>query len=260
LGQATITGHTVANDQGSTVTVSADTVGAAAVLTVTGRLDASTYLLLRDTIIKAALDEPEAVIVDISGLEICTESALAVFTSARWQVSRWPEVPIVLVSDHYAIRRAIVRNGVSRYVPVHATVPAALAEPGRTPSRRRAHLNLLAEPASLMRSRDAVTEWLTAWSQADLIPVAKVIVTALVENVLAHTDSAPSVRLETDGSTVTVAVEDFSRATPSVPETPSGRAPPSGLRIVAALCRTWGNSPTPSGKTVWAIVGPENRL
>ena len=91
-------------------------------LTVTGRLDATTYLLLRDTIIKAALDEPEAVIVDISGLEICTESALAVFTSARWQVSRWPEVPIVLVSGHYAIRRAIVRNGVARYVPVHATV------------------------------------------------------------------------------------------------------------------------------------------
>ena len=145
-------------------------------------------------------------------------------------------------------------------MPVHATVSAALAEPRHTPSRRRARVNLLAEPASLKRSRDVVAEQLTAWSQDDLIPVAKVIVTALVENVLAHTDSAPSVRVETDGVTVTVAVDDSSRAPPSVSETRSGRAPPSGLRIVAALCRTWGSSPTPSGKTVWAIVGPENRL
>jgi anti-anti-sigma factor len=250
----------VTNDQRSALTVIAETVGAAAVLTVTGRLDASTYLLLRDTIVKAALDEPEEVIVDISGLEICADSALAVFTSARWQVSRWPEVPIVLVSEHDAIRRAIVRNGVSRYVPVYATVVNALSEPNRTPLRRRVRAHLPAELASLKRGRDLVTEQLTAWSQDELIPVAKVIVTALIENALTHTDSAPSLRVETDGTTVTVAVEDTGRGVPSVLESRPGRAPPSGLRIVAALCRTWGNSPTPAGKTVWATVGPENRL
>ena len=110
------------------------------------------------------------------------------------------------MSEHYAIRRAIVRNGVDRYVPVHATVSAALAEPRHTPSRQRARVKLLPEPASLKRSRDVVAEQLTAWSQDELVPVAKVIVTALVENVLAHTDSAPSVRVETTGVTVTIAV------------------------------------------------------
>jgi anti-anti-sigma factor len=248
------------SDRRSELAVSANTVGVAVVLTVTGTLDATTYLLLRDTIIKAALDEPKAVIVDIGGLEICTDSALAVFTSARWQVSRWPEVPIVLVSEHEAVRRAIVRNGVSRYIPVHPTVSAAMSEPARTPLRRRVRASLPAETASLWRSRDVVSECLTDWSQDGLIPVAKVIVTALVENALAHTDSAPSLRVETDGITVTVAVEDSSHTPPSVVETRPGPAPPSGLRIVAALSRSWGNSPTPSGKTVWATVGPENRL
>ena len=33
-----------------------------------------------------------------------------------------------------------------------------------------------------------------------------------------------------------------------------------GLEIVAALCRAWGNAPYPMGKTVWAVIGPENRL
>ena len=42
-------GPPVTNDQRSTVTVSAETVDAASVLTVTGLLDATTYLLLRDS-------------------------------------------------------------------------------------------------------------------------------------------------------------------------------------------------------------------
>ena len=36
--------------------------------------------------------------------------------------------------------------------------------------------------------------------------------------------------------------------------------PPSGLGIISVLCRMWGNAPTPTGKTVWAVLGPENRL
>ncbi len=97
--------------------------------------------------------------------------------------------------------------------------------------------------------------------QAELIPVTKVVVTAFVENVLQHTDSNPSVRLEFDGSAVTVAVEDTSHL-PAGPreEPPKPYTVPSGLHIVGALCRAWGNTPTSSGKTVWAVIGPENRL
>jgi hypothetical protein len=34
----------------------------------------------------------------------------------------------------------------------------------------------------------------------------------------------------------------------------------SGLAIVASVCRAWGSTPMPSGKTVWAVLGPENQL
>ena len=95
---------------------------------------------------------------------------------------------------------------------------------------------------------------------SDLIPTAKVVVTTFVENVLQHTDSQPAVRLETDGSTVAVAVEDGSRQPPSLSENSAATDRPTGLKIVAALCRMWGNAPTPSGKTVWGVIGPENRL
>ena len=86
------------------------------------------------------------------------------------------------------------------------------------------------------------------------------VITALVENVLQHTDSDPDVRLECDGSAVTVAVQDTNPIPAGLREEQKRYPSPSGLHIVAALCRAWGNAPTSSGKTVWAVIGPENRL
>src|SRR4029079_13659817 len=94
-------------------------------LTPDGVLDATTYLYLRDNIIKAALDDPRAVVVDVSGLLVPRESALAVFTSARWHVERWPEVPILLACDRNSGRDALARNGITRYVPVYPSIESA---------------------------------------------------------------------------------------------------------------------------------------
>lgn len=253
---------TVADEDAGVLTIAADAMGASAVLTPHGVLDSSTYRSLRDRIIKAALEEPQAVIVDVTDLVVPAESAWVVFTSARWHVGTWPEVPIMLVCEHPAGRSAIARNGVTRYVPVYPNLEAAidsLACVG-VPVRRRARAELPAQLTSLSRARELVTEWLTAWSQTELIPVTKVVVTAFVENVLHHTDCMPCVRLEFDGSAVTVAVEDADYAPAGVREHLRPNEAPSGLRVVAALCRAWGNSPTSTGKTVWAVIGPENRL
>jgi anti-anti-sigma regulatory factor len=234
-----------------------------AVLTPHGILDSTTYRGLRDNIIKAALEEPIAVLVDVTDLAVPAESALAVFTSAHWLVDTWPDVPIILVCDHPAGRAAIVRNGISRYVPVFPTVAAgidALSSGPRPPSRHRARVDLPAHLTSLARARSMVTDCLTSWSQTELIPVTKIIVTAFVENVLKHTSGGPVIRLEFDGSTVTVAVADASRLPASVRDVTNADRGLTGLLIVGALCRRWGNSPTTSGKTVWAVIGPENRL
>lgn len=97
------------------------TVGTACLLTVEGVLDSSTYLKLRDAIIKAALDEPRVVLIDVNGLDVPAVSAWAVFTSARWHVSTWPDIPVVLICGQTRRRTAIAGTGVTRYVPVHAS-------------------------------------------------------------------------------------------------------------------------------------------
>ena len=247
----------------SQLVVSVGTTGTACLLTAEGVLDTTTYGKLRDTVIKAALDEPRAVLVDVNDLGVTVSSAWSVFTSARWHVSTWPDVPVVLVCGDAGRRSTIASTGVTRYVPVHATVEAAMGAltDDRRRTRRRARTELPASLASLRRARELVAEWLGAWSQVELIPVATVIVNVFVENVLQHTASAPAMVLESDGVWVSISVHDDSSVPAARHEDPySGGERVSGLAIVASVCRAWGSMPTSSGKTVWAVVGPENQL
>jgi rhodanese-related sulfurtransferase len=231
-------------------------------LTVDGVLDSRTYLQLRNRIIEKALDEPRAVLVDVNALHVPASCLWKVFTSARWHVSIWPDVPIILICAHPGRQRIIARSGVTRYVPVHASVEAALASltAGR-PTRWRTSTELPSSLASLRKARELVAEWLAAWSHVELVPVATVVVNVFVENVLEHTGCTPVLVLESDGEAVTIAVQDDSPIPAARHEDPQlGGDRVSGLAIVASVCRAWGSTPTAYGKTVWAVLGPENQL
>src|SRR4051794_37998722 len=154
---------------------------------VSGVLGSATYRLLRDALIKAALDEPRALIVDVDDLSVPSDSAWSVFTSARWHVSIWPDVPILLVCGHPERRRRIARSGVARYVPVHQSCGSAVeAVADRSMhGRRRARTQLSASATSIGLARASVADSLTAWAEAEMIPVASTVATIFVENVLA---------------------------------------------------------------------------
>lgn len=127
----------------STIRVDVETQHDVPILVVGGMLDSSTYRSLRDAVIKA-LDEPLAVIVDVNRLSAPSASAWSVFTGARWHVSIWPDVPILLVCAQPQVRRAITVGAVARYLSVHPTRESALdALLGQSrPIRRQARSEL----------------------------------------------------------------------------------------------------------------------
>ncbi|WP_197506296.1 STAS domain-containing protein [Mycobacterium sp. ACS4054] len=246
----------------STLAVATRTDESVTVLTVDGVLDTTNSAALRDHILQATLDEPAAVVVNISALKVLAELAWSTFIGAHWQVRSNPNVPIVLVCAHRGTRESIARSGVAYFMPVYSTEKAAMKALGQQSRRavRRADAQLPADLTSLRESRRLVREWLTAWSQSTLIPVALVVVNVFVENVLEHTASVPVMRIESHGATATIAVSDSSHA-PALRLPSSGPGiDVSGLAIVDALSRAWGSTPTSSGKTVWAVIGPENQL
>ncbi|MDT5227594.1 MAG: hypothetical protein QOH94_1387, partial [Mycobacterium sp.] len=95
------------------------------VVRLSGVLNARTYQQVRDSVIKVAVDEATAVIVDINDLEVRDDHSWAVFTSVRWHVQQWPEVPIALVTGDPAVRRRLADRSVAGYVPVYDTLIAA---------------------------------------------------------------------------------------------------------------------------------------
>ncbi|CAM3311836.1 STAS domain-containing protein [Mycobacterium colombiense] len=235
----------------------------AATLTVEGVLDSSTYRTVRDAVIKAAIDEPRAVIVDINRLHAPSASAWTVFTSARWHVSVWPDVPILLACADPRVQRELAKAGVTRYVPIYATLELALDAVRRRALsvRRRARTELARNISSLDTARSVIADWLTRWGVPDAIPTAATVATVFVENVLDHTESAPALIVESYQDSVAVAVEDGNSHLPGRHEDADrGADLVSGLAIVAALCRAWGATPTSSGKTVWGSVGRETQL
>lgn len=230
-------------------------------LTVHGVLSYTTYVQLRDAIVKAALDEPTAVVIDVTGLAFADETALAVFASAHWQVAEWPNVPIGLVCAHTRGQAALRRNGVTRYVPVYPTMQSAtteLPEKALRTYRQRAGATLTAEENSSRLCRELVSEWLTTWARTDFIHAVSTVATELVENALIDTDRTFSLRVETDGSTMTVAVQHTSSR--ALKRRVSNGENLFGVDIVAATSRISGSYTTAAGTTVWAVIGPENRF
>lgn len=233
--------------------------GAVAVLSVDGVLDSDTYRPLRDSIIKAALDEPAAVIVDVTWLDIPALSACTAFTSARLQVSQWPDVPVLLVCSDDGRRERLRQSGIADRLPIHRDVDSASDAVGtaaRGRVRRRARLELLRHAVSLSEAKDFVAECLKEWSHPELITAGKLVAVELVRNALAHTDSAPALRVESSGPLVTIAVDDSSTRPAALREAPLGQRV-FGLQIVAGLSRAWGSAPSSTGKTVWATLEPQ---
>ena len=242
--------------------VAVDSAPNARLLTVEGVLDDSTYRTLRDTVVKSALDQPAGVIVDVTRLDAPSPSAWTVFTSARWHVSTWPDVPIALVCEHDRGRKVLRHNGITRHVPAFADLASAVTALDRPagPVRRRARTTI-ARPLGRAEARRFVADSLRAWDSEGMSPAAATVAWLLVDNVLIHTLSDPVLIVEEFGGVITIAVEDASPL-PAMRHEPTdgGTDVVSGLAIVNSLARTWGSAPTSTGKTVWAVLGPENRL
>ena len=102
-----------------------------------------------------------------------------------------------------------------------------------------------------------VRDHLEAWSMRDKLAIASTVTTVFAENALSYTRSGFDVRLEGTTDEVVVAVSDASPSLAVRRERPLGSCP-GGLDIVSALCRRWGNTPTSTGKTVWARIGADD--
>ncbi|MCR6485120.1 ATP-binding protein [Amycolatopsis sp. OK19-0408] len=226
-------------------------------VTVTGGLHLGSYRQLRDGLLEIAADEPEAVIAGIGGLDLGDVAPVGVFGLVARRLGTWPGIPLALAAGAGDQAQALREHGVHRQVAIGENVRSAERALLR-PSRQRTEVVL---PRSLDASavaRAAVREACTRWEVPQFVYDGILVAGELAANVVQHTTSAATLRLDLRRGRLTIAVlDDDPRPAVLLPRT-RPTAAGLGLHIVARSADTWGSSPRWSGgKVVWAVVTSE---
>jgi anti-sigma regulatory factor (Ser/Thr protein kinase) len=123
-----------------------------------------------------------------------------------------------------------------------------------------ASLTLPAELSSIADARRFLRRSLAAWGVGDFDLGGPQVLTELATNAALHARSAYTVHLVLESASLLVEVTDSSPALPQHrhygPDATTGR----GIALVQALSTAWGVESSPTGKTVWCRVAPDEVL
>jgi anti-anti-sigma regulatory factor len=225
------------------------------VVTLSGRLGLRDVAPLRSRLLKCLAEQPEAVLVDLSGFAVGEPLALAVFTAVVRQAARWPGVPVLFCAPTPATRAVLNQDGYHR-LPVFHSVSAARRHIG-TDQRTLTSLTeeLLPVFGAPRQARNFATDACLRWDLAHLVAPASLIVSELVSNVVDHAHTMATLRLSLRHRYLAIAVRDGS---PDEPVKSAGLPPDArtgrGLVLVEESAHSWGWLPTDGGKVVWASL------
>jgi hypothetical protein len=249
-----------------TAVVEAAGPGELVVLRVVGVLDTTSAPVLQDTLTRSLCDEPEIVVLDLTGLTDAAQSAVADLVALADRAYAWPGATVVIGGAPAALTAMLVAAGAAGNLPSYASVPAAIAgaaairanAAGRDePARLR--LGLSPVDSAAATARRLVDRAVAQWGLPALRDTARLVVTELVSNAVRHgtatATAAVEVTLARQADAVYVSVRDRSRRLPRpggpVPATVEGGR---GLLVVGIMSRAWGATPTADGKVVWASL------
>ncbi len=219
------------------------------VVRLTGVLDAATAPKVRSCLLDLLAGQPEAVVVDVRGLTVGDPAAVSVLHDVAREAADWPGCHLLLTAaDSVAWREAAL--------PVWPTPEEAFAALGAPEPRRFLRAPLQPVVGAARRSRELVTEACARWDLPDLAGPACIVVTEMVNNVVAHAQTSMTVLLAVHGESMSVAVRDESTYVPEftgqpVPVTSYGGR---GLLLIDSVARSWGSLALSGGKVVWAVL------
>ena len=222
------------------------------VFRLTGVLDAATAPSIRTGLLDLLSGQPEAVVVDVRQLTVGDPAAVGVLREVARDAADWPGCHLLLAAGPDAA--AWHDAGLPAW-PVPEEAFAALGAP-----EPRHFLRTALEPVvgAARRSRELVTEACGRWDLPELAGPACIVVTEMVNNVVAHARTPMTVLLALRGEGVAVAVRDRSTYVPRfagspVPVTSYGGR---GLLLIDSVAQRWGSLLLGDGKVVWAVLDP----
>jgi len=227
------------------------------ILRVSGVLDEVTGVALEHAVGLALSAQPEALLIDVGGLEISEPAALDVLGTMVCRTAEWPAVPIVLCGAGPSTARAIAAWPGCAAVSTAADCAEALAGTHEEPEPRRIRIRLRPVPDACRQVRQLVTQTCAAWHRRDVAGTAALVATELVANVVRHAHTTMEFTLGLRDGRVCLTVRDGSRRLPRPTEPGAGDVGGRGLQLVRELTDAWGVLPVHDGKVVWTHLTSE---
>jgi anti-anti-sigma regulatory factor len=219
-----------------------------------GVLDRATGARVRYALLDVLAGQPEAVVVDVSDLDLAAGDALAVLRELHSDTADWPAAELVLCDSHDTDRWRPTGW------PVWPDAAHAFAALGTPAADRRESLALEPVVGAARRCREMITGACARWELVDLAGPACIVATELVNNVVAHAHTRMIVLLAARDAGLSVAVRDDSATEPAftgAPVSPTsygGR----GMLLIDSVAERWGSVHLEDGKVVWAFLESEN--
>jgi hypothetical protein len=222
---------------------------------LTGVLDAGSAPAIRSVLLDLLAEQPEAVVVDVGRLRPDGPEAVGVLRDVHRDTADWPAAHLALcATDNTAYWQS---TGWPVW-PDRAQAFTALGDPDHD---HRLSLALEPLPGAARRSRELITEACGRWERSELAGPACIVVTEMVNNVVAHAHTSMIVLVAVHGDGMSVAVRDNSATVPSyhggpVPVTAYGGR---GMLLIDSVADRWGSLRLDAGKVVWALLTDEDQ-
>jgi LuxR family maltose regulon positive regulatory protein len=225
------------------------------VLSLAGRLDLAAAPQLQRAILKQLVQQPPAVICDLSQVEAIDPLCAGVFTSIRHPALSWPGTALILCGAHPAVADTLRELGAASRLAMYSSLDQALANAHARPPWLREQLALGPVPFAAAASRAFVREVCGRWGIQGLADPAALLASELVTLSVARAGTAMELRLELVGARLCVAVADQNPDLLGMlvarEEIDRGLA----LLVVDQVAATWGvRQDGAGGKTAWCIL------
>ncbi|MFF5079691.1 ATP-binding protein [Actinoplanes sp. NPDC000266] len=250
------------------VHVESDPDASVALLTVAGPWDRALWQRTTSRLQKCLAGHPEAIIVDLSGLEDPEARSAPTWITARLTAATMePPVQLALcVPPDLPLADRLQRLGARNHLPVYAKVrQARVAIAGRLPLTERLTLTLRPDPEAPSLARNLVSDACLAWDLPDLLHTSRTVMSELVTNAVEHARTETTVVVSLRGPGLHMNVADLCPDPPRLIKPARVRRDRPldqrglGLRLVDGTATAWGSLPTRTGKVVWATLLPPRR-
>jgi hypothetical protein len=216
---------------------------------LSGVLDATTAGTVRDVLLEVLAGQPEAVVVEAGGLEIGEPAAAGVLHEVWRATNSWPGANLTLCDARVELWQG---SGWA----LRPDCAKAFAELGEPRGGDRIALELEPRVSAARQCREVIMAACARWGRVELAEPACIVVTEMVNNVVAHAKTSMIVLIASRGEAVSVAVRDRSTVAPSyagAPVSPTA-AGGRGMLLIDAMASRWGSLTLADGKVVWALV------